>query len=278
MARRRQSTNRHHRRSLAAACSVAAWPRPPLALLTSCHDAGRSVAPSSPDNAGSPAGPPSPIGENVRVGANVRVSGDRYGVHIEPSVAMNPRDPRQLLAASQVSPTADPKFLATYLSSDAGATWHSGGVPRLPAGRADGDDVTVAFDAHGRGYICATTYESGRAIYVWRTDDGGRSFSAPLPVLENQYCDHPWLATGQGRTPSEHNVYIVWGAGNSRTAPALDFTRSTDGGESFEPPRRILEASTIASMASAGPAMATGPDGLVCAVCDWTSRRSRPGT
>ncbi len=244
-----------------------------LALLTSCHNAGRSVAPSSPDNAGSPAG----IGENVRVGANVRVSGDRYGVHIEPSVAMNPRDPRQLLAASQVSPTADPKFLATYLSSDAGATWHSGGVPRLPAGRADGDDVTVAFDAHGRGYICATTYESGRAIYVWRTDDGGRSFSAPLPVLENQYCDHPWLATGQGRTPSEHNVYIVWGAGNSRTAPALDFTRSTDGGESFEPPRRILEASTIASMASAGPAMATGPDGLVCAVCDWTSQEEPSG-
>ena len=57
--------------------------------------------------------------------------------------------------------------------------------------RHDGDDVTTAFDAHGRGYVCATRsghgYQSNpanpdanRAVYVWRTDDGGRSFSAPV--------------------------------------------------------------------------------------------------
>jgi hypothetical protein len=40
--------------------------------------------------------------------ANVRVSHDHYGVHIEPSVAANPRRPRQLLAACQASPTANP--------------------------------------------------------------------------------------------------------------------------------------------------------------------------
>lgn len=204
----------------------------------------------------------------------MRVSADRYGVHVEPSVAANPRNPRQFLVASQVSPTADPRFLATYLSSDAGATWRPGGVPQLPAG-ADGDDVTVAFDAHGRGYVCATSYEAGRAIYVWRTDDGGRSFSAPVTVLENQFCDHPWLATGPGRTSAERNAYVVWGAGDSKTA--MDFARSTDGGQSFEPPRRILPDSTVRSVASAGPALATGPDGLVCAVCDWTTRQEPSG-
>jgi len=51
--------------------------------------------------------------------ANVRVSDDRYGVHVEPSVAANPRRPRQLLAACQVSPTANPQFIATYLSAGA---------------------------------------------------------------------------------------------------------------------------------------------------------------
>ena len=95
---------------------------------------------------------------------NVRVSHDRYGVHVEPSVAVNPHNPRQLLAAAQVSPGADPEFLATYLSSDAGLTWQPGAVPKLPVG-ANGDDVTVAFDVKGRGYVCATSDEGGRAIY-----------------------------------------------------------------------------------------------------------------
>ena len=80
--------------------------------------------------------------------------------------------------------------------------------------------------------------DANRAVYVWRTDDGGRSFSAPVTLVEGQYCDHPWIATGRGQTPARADVYVVWGAGNSHTA--LDLARSTDGGQSFEPPRRIL--------------------------------------
>jgi hypothetical protein len=241
-----------------------------LALLSSC-DAGGSPPTTSPTSA-APTTTESPTGGIP----NVRVSTDRYGVHVEPSVAVNPRNPRQLLAASQVSPGADPEFLATYLSFDSGATWRPGAVPRLPAG-ANGDDVTVAFDAQGRGYVCATSDEGGRAIFVWRTDDGGHTLSAPVTVLENQYCDHPWLAAGPGSTPSARNVYVVWGAGSARIAPALDFARSTDGGQSFEPPRRILAPSTIPSDVGAGPELAAGPDGLLCAVCDWTSHRESTG-
>ena len=63
--------------------------------------------------------------------ANVRVSHDHYGVHIEPSVAANPRNRRHLLAACQASPTANPEFIATYLSSDGGASYHV-----VPIGRS----------------------------------------------------------------------------------------------------------------------------------------------
>src|SRR5215468_9886047 len=74
--------------------------------------------------------------------ANVHVSHDHYGVHIEPSVAANPRRPRQLLAACQASPTANPQLIATYLSFDAGATWQNGALPQPPAGQAPpSDDV-----------------------------------------------------------------------------------------------------------------------------------------
>jgi hypothetical protein len=67
--------------------------------------------------------------------ANVHVSHDHYGVHVEPSVAANPRHPRQLLVACQASHTANPQFIATYLSFDAGATWENGALPQPPAGQ-----------------------------------------------------------------------------------------------------------------------------------------------
>ena len=160
------------------------------------------------------------------VAANIRVSHDRYGVHIEPSLAANPRNPRQLLVACQVSPTPNPEFIATYLSFDGGMSWENGGLPPKPSTAPDGDDITVAFDANGRGYICATRAghvnnanpanpNSDRAVYVWRTDDGGRSFSAPMTLTQGQYCDHPWLAAGPGETASGRDVYGAWGAGAS---------------------------------------------------------------
>jgi len=163
----------------------------------------------------------------------------------------------------------------TYLSFDGGANWQDGGLPPQPAAGPAGDDVTVACDAHGRGYLCATRSGHGsslnpanpdanRAVYVWRTDDGGRSFSAPVTVVEGQYCDHPWVATGQGQTPAGHDVYVAWGAGDSHTA--LDLARSNDGGQSFAPPRRILGEARVPSLVSAGPQLAVGPHGLVCAV------------
>jgi hypothetical protein len=219
------------------------------------------------------------------VGANLRVSHDRYREHVGPSVAANPRHPAQLLVACQGSP-APPEFIATYLSFDGGASWQNGGLPPQPAAGPAGDDVTVAFDAHGRGYICATRSGHGsdinpahpdanRAVYVWRTDDGGRSFAAPVTLVQGTYSDHPWLATGGGPAPPGRNVYVAWGAGVSHTA--LDFRRSSDGGETFEPPRRILGEAGVTSVVSAGPQLAAGPHGLVFAVCDWTTQQDSSG-
>jgi hypothetical protein len=173
----------------------------------------------------------------------------------------------------------------TYISADGGASWQNGGRPPQPAAGPAGDDVTVAFDANGRGYICATRSGHGsnlssanpdanRAVYVWRTDNGGRSFSAPVTVVADQYCDHPWLATG-GQTPAGRDVYVAWGAGDSHTA--LDLARSGDGGLSFAQPRRILGEAAVPSLVSAGPQLTAGPDGLVCAVCDWTTHQDPSG-
>jgi TAT (twin-arginine translocation) pathway signal sequence len=218
---------------------------------------------------------PPPTGQHSGAGvANIHVSRDHYGIHIEPAVAANPRHPRQLLAACQAAPQLqNPQLIATYLSVDAGATWQNGALPQPPAGQAPAsDDVTVAFDPQGRGYLCASRAANtpgGRAMYVWRTDDGGRSFSAPLALVPEgvQELDHQAIAAGAGQTPQERNVYVTWAGGADNLHPNdLGFTRSTDGGHSFEPPRTIL-TDHRPSVMTAGPRLAAGPRGLVCAGC-----------
>ena len=63
---------------------------------------------------------------------NVRVSHDRYPDHAEPALAINPRDPHNLLGAAMDfdrSPTP-----GTFVSFDGGKTWHDNGALPLPAG------------------------------------------------------------------------------------------------------------------------------------------------
>jgi hypothetical protein len=246
-----------------------------LAVLTSCD---RVTARATP-------GPRPPAPGLAAGAANVQVSRDQYREHVGPSLAANPSRPEQLLAACQGSPFT-PEFVLTYRSADGGASWHQGGRPPQPAAGPAGDDVTVAFGGNGRGYVCAARSGHGsglspanpdanRAVYLWRTDDGGRSFSAPVTLAEGSYSDHPWVAAGQDRDSAGHNVYVAWGAGASHTA--VDLTRSADGGQSFETPRTILREARTPSLVSAGPQVAAGPGGLVCVVCDWTTTQDASG-
>ncbi len=265
------------RRSLlrggAAAAAVAVVGLP----LASCT-AGPDDASATGSTATTPPSTGQPSGAGV---ANIHVSRDHYGIHIEPSVAANPRQPRQLLAACQAAPQLqNPQLIATYLSVDAGATWQNGALPQPPAGQAPAsDDVTVAFDPLGRGYLCASRADNtpgGRAMFLWRTDDGGRSFSAPTTLLPiGQYFDHPWIAAVAGQTPSQRNVYIAWAGGAGGNQSELGFTRSTDGGNSFEPPRTILTDNRPSASIS-GPRLAAGMHGLVCVVSSEEPGRHRP--
>src|SRR5215467_13034393 len=68
--------------------------------LTSCTIDPRRTPASNPTATTSV-----PTGGPGRAIANVRIGDHRYGFHVEPSVAANPRNRNQLLVASQVSPS-----------------------------------------------------------------------------------------------------------------------------------------------------------------------------
>jgi hypothetical protein len=171
----------------------------------------------------------------VAVIPNVQVSHDRYAAHAEPSLAVNPLNPRNLLGAAQLlASTRESAVLGTFVSQDGGRSWHDNGALSMPAGYTHGDDVTVAFTAQGTAVVAAEAYRSGgSAILVWRSVDGGRHFAPPTLVYRmNDATDHPWIAA----SPTGTHVYLAWSA---RTT--LLFSASADGGSTFGTPHPISD-------------------------------------
>jgi hypothetical protein len=156
--------------------------------------------------------------------------------HTEPAIAVSRHDPRDLLGASEfVTPGQNPRLVpGAFSSSDGGRTWHDYGPLPLPPGYSHGDDVSAGF-AGRAGFVAAEAYRAagGSSVFVWRTTDGGRHFSAPANVFTAPTgapnTDHPWLAVTSG-----HGVAVAWNWGD-----ALMFSRSADEGVTFGAPQRI---------------------------------------
>src|SRR5262249_27307003 len=152
--------------------------------------------------------------------------------------------PDNLLGAAQLISDSGPRAIGTYASFDGGQTWQDNGALPFPPGANTGNDVTVAFDAAGHGFVAAMaasesqggTSRTQRTVPLGRTDDGGRSFDPPVVAVGHQFVDHPWLAIDQ----SSGTLYLAWMAQEGKTA---EFTRSTDGGATFDAPRVVATPS-----------------------------------
>lgn len=191
--------------------------------------------------------------------ANVQATHDGFPDHAEPALAVNPRDPRNLLGAAMYfmkSPTP-----GAFASVDGGRTWRDDGALPLPQGASGGADVSAGFDARGVGFVAvgSTTGDpNDRGVYVWRTDDGGRSFQRPVSVASGQFVDHPWLAVDPAPGAAGGDLYVAWvtrRATGSGVREGVAFSRSSDGGHGFTP-TRIISAppgGVTAPVAAAGP-------------------------
>jgi hypothetical protein len=197
--------------------------------------------------------------------ANVQVTGDQFTAHIEPSLAVNPRNRDNLLAACRVfqGPLIG---IAAYASFDAGATWSGTGL--LPGLAADSDgNASVAFDAQGRGFVGGVVANSATRrgdAHLWATGDGGRSFLPSVIAIPGSggLTDHPSLAIDHTPDSSTSRLYVaarLFGTADD----GVVFARSKDGGRSFEQPRHL---DPDAGAQAASPVAAAGADGSVCVV------------
>ena len=140
-----------------------------VAALIIAITAGRSTQAAGMGATGIPHAPSSTV-----VPANVRVSHGRYQAYGEPYLAVNPRNPRNLLGAAQCINGSSLPVPCTFDSLDGGVTWHDNGALPLPAGDKGGGDVSVAFTARGTGFVAAHAGRDGSARAIFST--------RPLPV------------------------------------------------------------------------------------------------
>ena len=106
----------------------------------------------------------------------------------ESSIAINPNNPNQIVAASK-------KFadiytydftLATEYSTDGGQTWHASPALALPAGATVMTDPTLAWDDSNNVFLVGLTGYNPPTwntigIVIYKSSDGGPTWSAAQP-------------------------------------------------------------------------------------------------
>jgi hypothetical protein len=204
------------------------------------------------------------------------------GMFSEPSIALNPADPQQLVAAFQVNASA-------AYSRDAGDTWTIADGTAPPDYHRSGD-VSVAFDHHGHAFLCYIAFDklgtenywahnaTRNGIFVRGSSDGGKTWDKdPATVIAHPsdpgipFEDKPYIVADSTHSKYAGNLYVGW------TEFSLDksimlFSRSTDEGRTWSKP---IEISTKEGLprddngAVEGFTGAVGADGTLYVVwCD----------
>jgi len=204
------------------------------------------------------------------------------GDFTEPSIAINPNDPRQLVGGYQVN-------ASLAYSRDAGQTWTLA-EGTAPAGYKVSGDVSVTYDNQGHAFLCYIAFDklgtenywahgaTRNGIFVRRSPNGGQTWEQDAGTVIAHpsdpgipFEDKPYIVADATHSKYAGNLYVGW------TEFTLDksimlFSRSTDAGKSWSKP---IEISTREGLprddngAVEGFTGAVGTDGTLYVVwCD----------
>src|SRR5262249_8214011 len=108
---------------------------------------------------------------------------DRAARHVETALAIDPTDPRRLVAASIVF--GSKSGVAVYSTPDGGDIWQRA-TTATGADLFPGIDPALTFDDRGRAFLVTMAHTTA----VWRSDDGGLRWRAPATIA-NAGLDRP---------------------------------------------------------------------------------------
>ncbi|MGH1366256.1 MAG: hypothetical protein ACRBF0_22035 [Calditrichia bacterium] len=215
----------------------------------------------------------------------VQVSPNGAQRPVEPTIAINPTNPDNIVGASiRYGVEGETRVVnMRYHSEDAGKTWRVA-TEANPFTRAQGDDAIV-FNAEGVAYhsfICfrglRTTKTKANGIYVTRSEANSNVWGDHLLVVDHlntlrPYEDKPYLCTDNSEySPHRNYVYIAWTRFDEyhsklkTDSSQIYFSRSTNNGDQFDVPFRISDTGGDCDDGDntvEGAVPAAGPDGEV---------------
>lgn len=192
------------------------------------------------------------------------------GSEVEPWIAVNPRDHRNVVAYYQQDRWSDggAHSLVASVTHDGGRHWKQVKVPgiaRCAGGAYDrASDPGVTFAPNGDLYqisLSINATDPTSAILVSKSTDGGDHWSKPITVQRDEsedYFNDKELITAD--PTGSKRVYAVWDRSNPEGGQPVYFSRTTDGGRTWEPARPIYDPTpgwTIANQ------IAVQPDGTL---------------
>jgi len=265
--RYRRCTARTTLSLMAIACTAAATPSPKR--LSPPHAVVTGPAPAAWDRPlemlNDPwEAPPSPDGRVATSPAAVVVRGnfrsiqvnvDALGQNIlgdaanEPSIAVDPVSPSRMVIGWRQfdSIASDFRQAGRAYSQNAGESWTFPGV--LDPGQFRSDPVLGA-DADGNFYYYSLS--SVTSAELFKSIDGGVTWTGPVPGFGG---DKEWMAIDRSSSVGRGHIYTNWNVQFSCCVPN-DFTRSIDGGASFQAPTAIPASMKWGTMD-------VGPDGTL---------------
>jgi hypothetical protein len=183
--------------------------------------------------------------------------------HVESHIAVDPKDPKHLLATAMVFIDGDTRVFP-YVSFDGGKTWARGEIigDSSITGTGAGDPV-IYITGSGVSYFSTLAKVNGinRGL-VARSSDGGRTWRTTTVF---PFTDRQWLAVDVGRGPFGGRTYFtgtgVYQSRDGVRAVAPYLARSDDEGLTF--PFRTLVAYDRAGPNPAAPLNAVPMEPLV---------------
>lgn len=188
---------------------------------------------------------------------------------VEPRADVNPLDARDIVGIYQQDRWSDggARGLVTSVSRDGGASWHRVVVPgftRCSGGAYDrASDPWVSFSPNGVLYSISLSFDvfdPHNAIVVSKSTNGGETWGAPTEVAADD-TDALDKESITADPLDSHFAYAVWDEflpppgkphHDSKGKHADDFvqpaffSRTTDGGRTWEPPHVLYDPGTNA--------------------------------
>ena len=213
-------------------------------------------------------------------GAKVITLPRRPGNLTEPSIAVNPQKPSQVLVAFQQPATV-------AYSEDSGDSWQLA-TGTAPENYKVSGDVSVTYDILGHAFLCYIAFDklgtqeyrahdaTRNGVFVRRSLDGGKTWEANPALLDEQatrpempFEDKPYLVSDNNpNSPYAGSLYVGW-TEFSLTKSVILFSRSNNGGITWSAPFEISSHEGLPrddNGAVEGFSAAAAPNGLVYTV------------